>query len=139
MSTPITLPAPGAPSRPSRGPGETLVERLRERLAQQTGRPIAMVETHISWVLLTGPYAYKIKKPVALGFLDFSSLELRRRCCDEEVRLNRRLAPELSLGASGVRQPVVRARCLRDVVRLREAARGTPEHRAGDLGRGRAG
>lgn len=56
-----------------------------------------LVETHISWVLLTGPYAYKIKKPVNLGFLDFSTLELRHAACLEELRLNRRFAPELYL------------------------------------------
>ncbi|MFN2309402.1 MAG: AAA family ATPase [Gammaproteobacteria bacterium] len=54
-----------------------------------------VIETHISWVLLTGPYAYKIKKPVNLGFLDFSTLEKRRFYCHEELRLNRRLAPAL--------------------------------------------
>jgi uncharacterized protein len=58
---------------------------------------IRLVETHISWVLLTGPYAYKLKKPVNLGFLDFSSLEKRRFFCEEELRLNRRLAPSLYL------------------------------------------
>ncbi len=58
---------------------------------------VALVETHISWVLLTGRYAYKIKKPVDLGFLDFSTLEKRRHFCEEELRLNRRLAPELYL------------------------------------------
>ncbi len=60
-------------------------------------RDIRLVETHISWVLLTGRYAYKIKKPVNLGFLDFSSLEKRRFFCEEELRLNRRLAPSLYL------------------------------------------
>lgn len=60
-------------------------------------RDIRLVETHISWVLLTGPYAYKIKKPVNLGFLDFSTLEKRRFFCEEELRLNRRLAPSLYL------------------------------------------
>lgn len=59
---------------------------------------VRVVETHISWVLLTGQYAYKIKKPVKLHFLDFSTLALRRAACQEEVRLNRRLAPELYLG-----------------------------------------
>ncbi|MDE2089605.1 MAG: AAA family ATPase [Gammaproteobacteria bacterium] len=54
-----------------------------------------VIETHISYVLLTGPYAYKIKKPLDLGFLDFSSLEKRRFFCHEELRLNRRLAPQL--------------------------------------------
>ena len=54
-------------------------------------------ETHISWVLLTGRDAYKIKKAVNLGFLDFSTLALRRFYCSEELRLNRRLAPEIYL------------------------------------------
>ncbi len=58
---------------------------------------IAVMETHISWVLLAGDYAYKIKKPVTLDFLDFSSLDARRRYCDEELRLNRRFAPQLYL------------------------------------------
>lgn len=56
-----------------------------------------LVETHISWVLLTGTYAYKIKRPVDLGFLNFSTLEKRRYYCEEELRLNRRLAPDLYL------------------------------------------
>lgn len=56
-----------------------------------------VVETHISWVILTGEFAYKIKKPVALGFLDFSTLARRRRFCEEELRLNRRFSPDLYL------------------------------------------
>jgi uncharacterized protein len=56
---------------------------------------VRLEETHISWVLLTGDWAYKVKKPVELGFLDFSTLEARRRYCEEELRLNRRLAREL--------------------------------------------
>jgi hypothetical protein len=56
-----------------------------------------IIETHISWVLLTGLYAYKIKKPVNFGFLDFSTLEKRHFCCIEELRLNRRLAADLYL------------------------------------------
>lgn len=55
------------------------------------------IETHISRVLLAGEYAYKLKKPVRLPFLDFTSLEARRRYCEEELRLNRRLAPDLYL------------------------------------------
>ena len=58
---------------------------------------VERIETHISTVLLAGAFAYKIKKPVALGFLDFSTLALRRHFCEEELRLNRRLAPELYL------------------------------------------
>lgn len=69
----------------------TLIKALSEAHA------CSLVETHISWVLLTGPYAYKIKKPVNFGFLDFSTLAKRRFCCDEELRLNRRLAAELYL------------------------------------------
>ena len=64
---------------------------------------IHVVETHISWVVLTGPYAYKIKKPVNLGFLDFSTLDKRRFYCEEELRLNRRLAPELYLDLVEIR------------------------------------
>ena len=58
---------------------------------------VTLLETHISYVLLTGPFAYKIKKPVDFGFLDFSTLEKRRRFCADELRLNRRLAPQLYL------------------------------------------
>lgn len=58
---------------------------------------LEMIETHISWVILAGPYAYKIKKAVNLGFLDFSTLALRKFYCEEELRLNGRLAPELYL------------------------------------------
>ena len=56
---------------------------------------IEMIETHISWVMLTGQYAYKIKKPIELGFLDFRELASRLFYCEEEVRLNRRWAPEI--------------------------------------------
>ena len=58
---------------------------------------VDIIETHISHVLLAGDYAYKIKKPVALGFLDFSTLQRRKHFCEEELRLNRRLAPDLYL------------------------------------------
>ena len=58
---------------------------------------VKVIETHISWVLLTGPYVYKIKKPVNFGFLDFSSLEKRRFCCQEEIRLNNRFKNKLYL------------------------------------------
>ena len=73
---------------------------LAVRLAQTGVFPhaaerVECVETHISWVVLAGPYAYKLKKPVDLGFVDFSTLEKRRSACEEEVRLNARLAPAL--------------------------------------------
>lgn len=60
------------------------------------------IETHISLVLLTGSFAYKFKKPVNLGFVDFTTLAKRRHYCEEELRLNRRLAPELYLDVIAV-------------------------------------
>jgi aminoglycoside phosphotransferase family enzyme/predicted kinase len=59
--------------------------------------PIQLLQTHISFVVLTGDYVYKVKKPVNFGFLDFSSLEQRHHFCNEELRLNRRLSPEIYL------------------------------------------
>ncbi|MGE3320339.1 MAG: AAA family ATPase [Candidatus Berkiella sp.] len=56
---------------------------------------IEVVETHLSWVLLTGPFAYKIKKPLALGFQDFTTLELRKKYCELEVEFNKALAPDI--------------------------------------------
>jgi len=56
-----------------------------------------VIETHISWVVLTGPFAYKIKKPVNFGFLDFTSLKDREHFCNEELRLNQRLTEGLYL------------------------------------------
>lgn len=76
----------------------TWVYALRNRLQADTGQPVALVETHISWVLLAEHLAYKLKKPVHLPFVDFSTLALRKHFCEEEVRLNRRLAPALYLG-----------------------------------------
>lgn len=77
-------------------------ERLIESLMHGAAFPhpvdnIRLLETHISWVILTGKYAYKIKKPIKLEFLDFSSLERRKYLCDEELRLNRQWAAGLYL------------------------------------------
>lgn len=60
--------------------------------------PPLVRETHMSWVFLTGRKAYKLKKPVRNDFVDHRSLEARRRTCELEVRLNRRLAPDVYLG-----------------------------------------
>ena len=57
-----------------------------------------LIETHISFVVLVGGFAYKIKKAVDFGFLNFATLQARRFYCTEEVRLNRRFAPNLYLG-----------------------------------------
>lgn len=77
-------------------------ERLAAALSEsgfwpQAG-PVKTLETHISRLFLVGDRAYKLKKPVDFGFVDFSTLEKRRFFCEEEVRLNRRLAPDLYLG-----------------------------------------
>jgi uncharacterized protein len=82
-----------------------LIEALRSAAAYP--HPVCdvrHVETHISHILLTGRFAYKLKKPLDLGFLDFSTLDRRRHCCSEEVRLNSRLAPDTYIGSV----PVVR-------------------------------
>jgi uncharacterized protein len=91
-------------SVPATTPDTALIAGLRRPAAYRHAvtEPVHVAETHISWVLLTGEYAYKIKKPVRLSFLDYSTLEQRRRLCEEELRLNRRLAPDLYLGVSVV-------------------------------------
>jgi aminoglycoside phosphotransferase family enzyme len=80
-----------------------LIQALRS--AAVFGQPvnsIMVLETHISWVILAGDYAYKFKKAVNFGFLDFSTLQKRRFYCQEEVRLNRRFAPQLYLDVVSV-------------------------------------
>ncbi len=84
--------------------GNTLIQALQdEDLYDHPVEDFTILETHISWIILAGKYAYKIKKPVNFGFLDFSSLELRHKYCQEEVRLNRRYAPDLYLGVVAIR------------------------------------
>ena len=70
------------------------------------GRPpsVEVHETHGSWVFVAGEHALKIKRPVKLAFLDYSTLERRRAMCREEVRLNRRLAPRVYLRTVGIVQ-----------------------------------
>ena len=88
----------GAAGRPA------MVEDLRRPSAwPHAVDEVRLVETHISWVFLAGPYAYKLKKPVDLGFLDFRERSRREFFCREELRLNRRLAPELYLELAGAR------------------------------------
>lgn len=83
---------------------DDLLAELRSRArASDDPRDVRLIETHISWVLL-GPEVYKIKKPVTLPFLDFSSFEARERACRTEVRINRRLAPRTYLGVVPVRR-----------------------------------
>jgi len=58
---------------------------------------VRLVQTHISFVILAGDFVYKFKKPVDFGFLDFSTLDKRKHCCEQELLLNRRLCPEIYL------------------------------------------
>lgn len=83
-------------------PDQGLEEKVRvlRRKATYPDAPstVTAVETHMSWVFLTDHYVYKLKKPVRYEFLDFSTLEHRRRDCQREVQLNRRLAADVYLG-----------------------------------------
>lgn len=78
--------------------GNALVRALQNpALYDHPVQEFRLIETHISQVILTGDYAYKIKKPMDFGFLDFSTLERRKHFCEEELRLNQRLAAPLYL------------------------------------------
>jgi aminoglycoside phosphotransferase family enzyme/predicted kinase len=83
-----------------------LVRGLLDPRAYPHAGQVEHLETHISHVFLTGAHAYKIKKPLDLGFLDFSTLDQRRTFCEEEVRINRRLAPDLYLAVVPIAGPV---------------------------------
>jgi aminoglycoside phosphotransferase family enzyme/predicted kinase len=78
---------------------------------------VEMVQTHVSWIFLTETHAFKVKKPVNFGFLDFSTVDRRRFYCDEELRLNRRLCPDI----------------YEAVVELRESATGAAFHGTGPI------
>lgn len=87
-------------------PGESqLVRDLLRPTAYPQPRPrqVELASTHISWVFLTDDDAWKVKRPVTLAFLDYGTAEMRRLCCEEEVRLNRRLAPDVYLGVVPIR------------------------------------
>lgn len=80
------------------GQPRIVADLLRPDAYDPPADDLRLHETHSSWVILAGPYAYKLKKPVNLGFLDFTSIEQRRADCDEELRLNRRFSPQVYLG-----------------------------------------
>lgn len=103
----MPLPVAGDADPPAADP---LVAALLDPAAYD--HPVAevqLIETHISWIFLTGVYAYKVKKPVDLGFVNFSTPALRRDSCQEELRLNRRLAPDLYLAVRNLHGPRERA------------------------------
>ncbi|MBI5234214.1 MAG: kinase, partial [Deltaproteobacteria bacterium] len=85
------------------------IQRLIEALKSPSFYPdkpaeVRVVETHISYLFLTGKHVYKIKKPVDFGFLDFTTLEKRRFFCQQEVRLNSRLSPDVYLGVEEIKE-----------------------------------
>src|SRR5713101_4270491 len=82
--------------------GELIEGLSRPQAYPFPAQQIEVRHTHISVVFLAGPYAYKVKKPVNLGFLDFSTLEKRRYFCEQEVLLNRRLSPSVYLGVVAI-------------------------------------
>jgi hypothetical protein len=83
-----------------------LIQQMQkpEFYPHSTDAEIRLIQTHVSYVLLTGEYAYKVKKPVDFGFLDYSTLEKRHHFCQEELRLNRRGAAELYLDVLPITQ-----------------------------------
>ena len=78
-------------------PGNLILAMQNPDLYDHPVDGFQVIETHISQVILTGDYAYKIKKPMDFGFLNFSTLDRRKHFCEEELRLNRRLANKLYL------------------------------------------
>tara|TARA_Y100000991_G_scaffold188440_1_gene153851 strand:- start:2037 stop:3491 length:1455 start_codon:yes stop_codon:yes gene_type:complete len=82
---------------------ETLIDALRqESCFRHDVETIEVIESDLAWVVLTGQYAYKIKKPLDLYFLDASTLELREQLCQSEFTLNQRSFPDLYLGVIGI-------------------------------------
>ncbi len=102
MQDPVpTDPAPRELTLPDQS---QMVASLRAAMqAAQPGMEVSLIETHISFVLLTPQFTFKFKKALDLGFLDYSTLARRRGCCAEELRLNRRSAPDLYLDVVSVR------------------------------------
>jgi len=79
-----------------------VLDILERRAFPGNAAEARLIETHISWVILTPDFAFKIKKPVRFDFLDFSKLALRHQFCEAELQLNRRLAPDTYLGVLSV-------------------------------------
>jgi len=93
------------PATAHSGSGQTpafQIELLGPEAFSHPVTALRILETHISWIVLTGEFAYKIKKPVKLDFIDASTLERRLHFCQEELRLNRRLAPQLYLNVVAI-------------------------------------
>jgi len=89
---------------PPAGFPTALLGLLRPEAYPHAVTGLRVVETHMSWVLLTGEYVYKLKRPVRFPFADFSDPAHRAHLCAEEIRLNRRFAPTLYLGVVTVHE-----------------------------------
>jgi uncharacterized protein len=94
-----TLATVSAPHKSSSCRDERLIAFLQSA-SSYPHRPLEVrsIQTHISWVFIASPFVFKVKKPVNLGFLDFSTLEKRHHFCQRELELNRRLCPQTYLG-----------------------------------------
>lgn len=86
---------------------EQIIKMKEECLFPDNCENSAFTETHISWVVLTDQYAFKVKRPVKLSFLDFSSTEKRKHYCLQELKLNKRLAPDMYLGVIPVTKSLI--------------------------------
>lgn len=83
---------------------QSLIEALKNPdIYDHPVSSFTILETHISWIILTGEYAYKIKKPVNFGFVNFSTLEKRKYYCEEELRLNRKFSEDIYLQVKAIR------------------------------------
>ncbi|MEO8268621.1 MAG: hypothetical protein ABI557_02805, partial [Aureliella sp.] len=110
---------------------EVSIHHIAHRLLSEGAFPhnvtqLELVETHISWVILTGSFAYKIKKSIQFDFVDYSTLEQRKWFCEREVELNCRFAPELYLGVVAISerdgQAVVGAEVIANDIKLESIA-----------------
>lgn len=90
------------PAQPLEGLDPLIQGLLRPEAYDHPVSALELLETHISWVILTGDFAYKIKKPVNFGFVDFTTIEKRHHFCDEELRLNRRQTRDLYLAVKPI-------------------------------------
>jgi aminoglycoside phosphotransferase family enzyme len=95
MAMPVRRPRPSA--EPAVDLRTKVAFLLRPENYPERTRRVEAKETHMSWVFLTDSHAYKLKKPVRYPFLDYSTIEARRTNCEAEIRLNRRLAPDVYL------------------------------------------
>ncbi|MFN2396746.1 MAG: hypothetical protein ABR597_13780 [Bacteroidales bacterium] len=86
---------------------EQIIKMKEECLFPDSCKNSTFSETHISWIVLTDQYAFKMKRPVKLSFLDFSTIEKRKFYCLQEVKLNKRLAPDMYIGVIPITKSLI--------------------------------